>query len=154
MSEIRTAALSTVASLFEARARVEPDRIAIGDGSAAALTYGRLAERVEQLAGVLLAHGVGAGDRVAVLSENRSEILELLLAAARIGAIVACQSWRLAAPELRHCIALVEPKLAFVSPKHRALYAQASEVPALEFDQPYERELVAARRAPLASIDP
>ena len=52
---------------------------------------------------------MGHGDRVALLSENRAEVLELFLAAAQLGAIVACQNWRLAAPELAHCLRLVAP---------------------------------------------
>ena len=39
-----------------------------------------------------------------ILSNNRAEYLELQLAAAGIGAIVACLNWRLTAPELKHCI--------------------------------------------------
>jgi acyl-CoA synthetase (AMP-forming)/AMP-acid ligase II len=53
---------------------------------------------------LLAARGVRHGDRIALLSENRLEVLELFLAAARLGAIVACQNWRLAAPELAHCL--------------------------------------------------
>src|SRR5262245_37494643 len=116
---IARASQSTVASLFGARAAVQPARVAIVDGDRT-LTYGELADRVARLAGVLAARGVRRGDRVAVLAENRLEILELLLAAARLGAIVACQSWRLAPPELAHCLALVSSAAALASPRHAA----------------------------------
>ncbi len=59
--------------------------------------------------------GVRKGDRIAVLSENRSEYIELELAAAKIGAIVACCNWRQAKEELEYCIDLVDPKLLVVS---------------------------------------
>ncbi len=146
---VRLATTTTVAGLFEARARVEPDRIAIVD-STREWTYGVLAERVARLASVLSARGVGLGDRVAVLSENRAELLELMLAAARIGAIVACQSWRLAAPELRHCLELVEPTLAIVSARHHAMIPDA----ALVFGDAYEAELAAAGPTAAPLVDP
>ncbi len=113
----RAAASTTVASLFVARARTRPDRIALED-MRRRLTYGEVAERTRRLAGALAERGVGRGTRVAVLSENRAEYLEVFLAAARLGAIVACQSWRLAPPELAHCLDLVEPTVTFASPRH------------------------------------
>ena len=111
------ASKSTVASLFAARARVHPDRVALDDGTRR-LTYGEVERRSARLAGHLRAHGVGRGDRLAVLSENRIEYLEIHLAAARLGAITACQNWRLSESELRHCITLVSPAFVFVSPSY------------------------------------
>ena len=98
-------------------ARRAPEAVALDDGNIQ-WTYGQLASRSAQLAGALIEHGVHQGDRVAILSENRLEYLELFIATARIGAILACQNWRLAAPEIRHCMKLVEPVLTLVSPRH------------------------------------
>ena len=50
-----------------------------------------------------------------MLTRNRSEYFELLLAAAKIGAIVAALNWRLLDNELEHCIDLVSPRLLFCS---------------------------------------
>ena len=144
----RRAATSTVASLFEARARIEPKRVAIVDG-ARQLSYGELADRASRLATVLFTRGVRRGDRIAVLSENRSEMLELFLAAARLGAIVACQNWRLAAPELRHCLELVEPKAALVSPRHHDRLPDA-----IVFGADYEAALAAVTPLPAPAVDP
>jgi acyl-CoA synthetase (AMP-forming)/AMP-acid ligase II len=148
MSHIAHAQTTTVARLFAQRAEVEPDRIAIIDGGKR-ITYRELAERTARLAGVLAARGVGSGDRVAVLAENRFEVIELLLAAAHTGAIVACQNWRLAAPELAHCLALVEPKLVIASERHRARVAGA-----LVLGDDYERALAAATPIAPQLIDP
>ncbi len=115
---------STVGSLFRERARLHPDRPAIQAGGRT-LTYGGLDERVNRIVHVLRGFGVSRGDRVAILSENRPEYLELELACGRVGAILACQNWRLAPPELGHCIALVSPKVAFVSERHADLLARA-----------------------------
>ncbi len=148
--QVRRAAASTVASLFLAHARVHPERAAVEDGDRV-LTYGELEERVRRLAHALSARGVGRGARIAVLSENRAEYLELFLAAARLGAIVACQNWRLAAPELAHCLDLVEPSCIVVSPRHAARV----EGEKIVLGDEYERMLAsAAPQGSTANVDP
>lgn len=127
ISVVQRSAASSVAGLFLEHARRAPGAIAIEDGSVVR-TYQNIGERTARLAQVLVHHDVSCGDRIAVLSENRSEYLELYLAAARIGAVVASQNWRLAEPELRHCLNLVEPVLTFVSPRHAAALAQTGDV--------------------------
>ena len=125
---VARASISTVSGLFRSQARQHPDRIAVEDwGSSKAgpssepirrLSYRQLDERVRRLAIALSSSGVARGDRVALLSENRAEYLEVFLAAARLGASVACQNWRLSPSELSHCIRLVEPKLLLASQRH------------------------------------
>jgi fatty-acyl-CoA synthase len=117
------AASLTVADLLHKRARSQPDSPALSDG-ATRLNYAQLDERVRRLAAALRAAGVAAGERIAILSENRIEYIELELAAATIGAIVACLNWRLADDELLHCIHLVAPVLAVVSPRYAATLAR------------------------------
>jgi len=114
---IQRASRATVWTLFASIAKVRRDRTALVDARRT-WTYGELADRASRLAGMLAARGVGRGDRIALTSENRGEVLEVFLAAAKLGAIVACQNWRLAAPERAACIALVAPKLAIASPKY------------------------------------
>lgn len=143
MEQIVRAARSTVATAFFAQAALWPDRIAIVDVDDSRRTYRELAERVRRLTNVLVSRGVGPGDRIALLSENRGEILELFLAAGNLGAIVACQNWRLAPSELNHCVGLVKPVTAIVSPRHRAAFAAISDVPALAFGEEYEAILLA-----------
>lgn len=152
---VRRAGTSSVASLFLAQARRAPDAVAIADGGRL-LTYGALAERALRLAGALVSRGLGPGDRVAVLSENRAEYLEVLLAAAMVGAVVACQSWRVALPELAHCVSLAEPALAFASPRYEATLAKAGfSGPLLVFGDAYESALAAATKAKDAQeLDP
>lgn len=153
MDLARVAASSTVASLFAARARERPDAVAI-EHAGQTRTYGALRERVARLAAVLVARGVGPGDRVAVLPRNRAEYLEALLAGAWLGAVVACQCWRLSAGELRHCLDLVDPSLVLSSPEEVSKLTGRSE-PTLLFGPDYERALTDA--VPVvepAAIDP
>ncbi len=114
--DIARAGRISVYELFHSRVRYDPAALAIEE-NARRLTYGELDARVCRIATLLREQGVVHSDRIALLSENRTEYLELQLAAARIGAIVACQNWRLAPAELQHCISLVTPKLIVVSPR-------------------------------------
>ena len=114
---VAASASSTVSGLFQNRVTTHPEREAICDDRVS-WTYAELSSRVARVADVLSSHGITHGDRIAVLSENRSEYLEVFLAAARIGAIVACQNTRLADPELRHCLDLAEPELFVTSPEY------------------------------------
>jgi fatty-acyl-CoA synthase len=152
---VRRGAASTVGSLFAARARVHPDRLALEDATRRS-TYGELDRRAKQLAGALHAIGVDGGARVALLSENRGEYLEVFLAAARLGAIVACQNGRLAPPELARCIDLVEPACLVVSPRHaEALASLERGEPVVVLGDDYERRLTQApEHTPDDDVDP
>ena len=153
---VRRAASSTVGSLFAAQARLFPQRIAIQDETAR-LTYAQLDNAVNRAADAMLRIGVKHGERVAVVSENRAEYLVLALACAKIGAILACQNWRLSAGELAHCIDLVAPALVVVSPRHAGALSSVAlgAKPALAFGADWDRALAgAADRAIEQDIDP
>jgi carnitine-CoA ligase len=62
-------------------------------------------------AGGLAAAGIGAGDRVALISENRLEVLELWLACAWLGAVFVPVNTALKGAQLEHVLADAEPKL-------------------------------------------
>lgn len=140
---VRRSAASTVASLFAQRARVQPSRVALED-AARSFTYEELDRRTRKLASALEGLGVIRGARVALLSENRTEYLEVFLAAARLGAIVACQNWRLAPPELAHCIDLVDPACTVVSPRWADKLAALGRTASLVLGDDYERAIAAA----------
>ena len=122
------ASRSTVYSFFQEQARRIPNSVAMQQ-EGRSLTYSQLYDAVTHAAGRLNSAGVRPGDRIAVLSENSLEYTQIQLAAARLGAIVACLNWRLAAPELAYCIDLVKPRLLLVSERHQQLRtATASKV--------------------------
>ncbi len=118
---IRRAGSWTVGDLLRGPVRQTPDRVALDDGTRA-LTFAALDGRVDRLARALAALGVGRGERIAILSENRVEYVEASLAAARLGAILCALNWRLAERELAHCVALVEPRVAIVSERFVEAY--------------------------------
>src|SRR5919106_6762958 len=108
---------STLGALFRARARIDPAAIALVEDDRR-WTYAELNERVNRLAHVLAGEGVRRGDRIALLSQNCAAYIEIELAAAKLGAIVAALNWRLAAPELAHCIQLAGPQVMMVVERH------------------------------------
>ena len=117
---VGAASRATVDGVFRTVARTWPERTAVQEGERS-LTYRELDRLVDGVAGWLARRGVGRGDRIALLSENSTAYVALMLAAARTGAVLACQNWRLTARELRHCISLVEPKMVLVSDRFATL---------------------------------
>src|SRR5947209_19191973 len=75
------------------------------------LTYGELDERSNRLAQALRGSGVGAGDRVAYLDRTAPEVIELLFAVSKLGAVIVPMNWRLAAPELRGVLNDASPRV-------------------------------------------
>ncbi|MCO6388724.1 class I adenylate-forming enzyme family protein [Aliihoeflea sp. 40Bstr573] len=140
----RRASGLTIGSLFALRVRCGPERVALEQGDRR-MTYAELDRRADRLCNHLVSLGIMRGDRVAILSENRIEYIELLIAAAKLGIIAACQNWRLADEELRHCLGLVTPKLILASPRHADVARRHGEVaPVLVFGPDYEQALDAA----------
>lgn len=87
-----------------------PDATALVDATTGeSWTYRGLDADVETTAGLLAAHGVGRGDRVAVLMETRPAFAGLAFACARVGAVLVPLNARLAPPELRAQVAAVDP---------------------------------------------
>ena len=78
-------------------------------------TYAGLARAIESTAGALKACGTNPGDRVAHLGYNGVEQLCLLFACARLGAIFAPLSWRLASAEHRAMLADCRPRVLVVA---------------------------------------
>jgi len=80
-----------------------PDMAACVDGERR-LTHAQFAQRARRLAGALHRLGVRHQDRVAMMSMNRLEYLELYGACAWAGYILAHVNFRLAAPEVAHVL--------------------------------------------------
>jgi acyl-CoA synthetase (AMP-forming)/AMP-acid ligase II len=113
---------TTIGGLFAARARIDAGAVAVIEGERR-LTFAQLNERVNRLAHVLATAGVRRGDRIGMLARNCAAWVELELAAAKLGAIVAAQNWRLAPPELLHCIRLAEPRVMLVAEDYAEVLA-------------------------------
>ncbi len=116
--------LHVIGRWISERARQTPRRSAIEfDGRAT--TYAKLDARSTDLARALLHYGLNPGDRIATLTENRPEHVELLFACAKAGLIMAPLNWRLAAPELAAQLKIFTPALITSSNMHRARMEEA-----------------------------
>jgi long-chain acyl-CoA synthetase len=86
-----------VSDVIRRFARERPDAVALRHG-ARELTYAQLDERSSRLAQAL--RSLGAGARVAYLGRTAPEVLELLFAAGKAGAVIVPLNWRLSPREL------------------------------------------------------
>lgn len=118
------------------------------DGTRAEFTFGDLEGRSNQLAQVLRARGLGAGDRIAFFLANRIEVIDLWIAAVKLGLVVIPVNVLYRERELRHILADAEPRAVITSRdlrSHLPAEAPVWEVEALATDA------AAAPRARLAT---
>lgn len=106
-----------LAQWFAAHARLRPQAPAIIDRSAGVtISYGALQTRILRRAAALRCLGVQQGDRVAVLSANCVEMLEVLFACARVGSVFAPLNFRLTAEEQAAILRDCAPSIVFEEP--------------------------------------
>jgi fatty-acyl-CoA synthase len=98
------------------RALASPARVAI-EYAGEATTYAELEARAARLAGALAGLGLRPGDRVATLTRNRPEQVELFFACASAALVLAPMSWRLAPGELAYQLEDAAPAALFVEPE-------------------------------------
>ncbi|WP_435179912.1 AMP-binding protein [Halorussus sp. AFM4] len=114
-----------VGAWSERRATLSPDAVGLVDATTGErYTYADLDRRANRVARLLREEGVArdgdrggdpdAGGRVAVLSRNRPELVDLFFATAKTGGVLAPLSHRLAAGELVELLDDVEPELLVV----------------------------------------
>ncbi len=113
----RSAAVLTVDAVVRQRTLMHPARDALVENGRR-VSYATLSGRVDRLVNVLFDLGVRHGDRVAILSENRAEYVEAVLACAVLGAIASCHNWRQSDAEMTHCFGLTTPQVVLASPRH------------------------------------
>jgi long-chain acyl-CoA synthetase len=96
------------------------DRVALLHGDRHA-SYAELDERSNRLAQALLASGVGKGSRVAYLDRTAPEVIELLFAASKIGAVLVPLNWRLAPRELAVILEDAQPSVLIAGGTYAAV---------------------------------
>ena len=106
-----------VAHLFERTASRDPEAPAVALGRSVLLSYGALVDRAARLAGALRNRlGLASGDRVALLSANRAEYVEALLAAWWAGLAAVPINAKLHPQELAFILCDSGARVALVSP--------------------------------------
>ena len=117
-----------LAQWIERNACFAPDALALQCGTQR-YSYAQLARRIDLIAGRFMALGLGRGDVVAFLGLNNPEMLAMLFACARLGALLTPLNWRRAPPELARTLAETRPQLLCVEqPFIDALAACAAQL--------------------------
>lgn len=127
----------------------EPDQVAPSWG---AITYRQAAERARAQAVALDRLGVGAGDRVAIVSHNAARLLTSFFGVSGSGRILVPVNFRLAAEEVRYIVEHsgasvllvdpeIEPALADVDAKHRFVIGDDSDAELFGLDGRYDGEV-------------
>jgi carnitine-CoA ligase len=96
--------------MLERQARRHGDRLLVRAGDEER-TVAEMREAAARRAGGLAATGIGAGDRVALISENRLEVLELWLGCAWLGALFVPINTALKGAQLGHLLSDADAKL-------------------------------------------
>ncbi len=93
-----------LAAVLEAAAARAGELDAVVQHGGFRLTYAELRERAARLATGLAGFGLGRGDRLAAVLDNRHELVELYWAAQWTGAVFVPLSWRSTEEEIAYCI--------------------------------------------------
>ncbi len=133
--------MSTFAQIIREHAAQRPQAPALSfEGRT--WTFEELHSLSSRAAQALLNEGVKPGDRVALLTKNRAEFYELLLACSKVGAILVGLNWRLAPVELEAIVQDAAPTLVITGPDEAQLLtvsarAQAGLRRVIVFGQSY-----------------
>ena len=142
--------LSWVGDWSGRRARLTPHLPALYDATDdRRFTYKELDERANRV-GAFLDDGLKLqrGDRVALISRNRVEPIDLYFATGKLGLILAPLSYRLAPPELSDLLRRIQPKALFYEEHFQSLVERLElpeDVTMISFGSPesrYEREVL------------
>ncbi|MBV9560247.1 MAG: AMP-binding protein [Bradyrhizobium sp.] len=115
---------TSIVDVIRRNAIARPDRTAFVFGDHR-ISYVDYLHRVERLAAALAALGITAGNRIAVLSENNPEFVDLLGAASWLGAILVPINWRLSADEIAYIVGDAAPKLVVADASHHEIFKSA-----------------------------
>ncbi len=133
----------TLPTLLEHWARVQPEAVAVTDGSAT-LTWRELNAEANRLAQLLAECGIGAGDVVALRLQNTARWVVMLLAVSKLQAVLLGINWRLVPEEANFMLENAGAKLLVLDDTEPQLLAagitalpQSSILPAADF---FERQ--------------
>ena len=142
---MRTGDELRVADVVREYARSRGNHAAVRHGDAT-LTYAQLDDRSNRLANALRALGAGATSRVAYLGRSAPEVVELLFAVSKIGAVLVPLNWRLSTPELAAVLYDAGAPVLVAAPPYLDVAAQLARprgVRVVAVGQEYERLLAA-----------
>src|SRR5262249_55584985 len=93
------------------------------------LTYGTLKDRIGRLQALFKRYGLGAQDRVVIVSGDDSSVICLYFAAVRAGLVAVIGNCETTADELARLFVVAEPRMVFVDQKIMSIEALMALVP-------------------------
>ena len=120
---------------FRSLALARPDAVAVIEESRV-LTREQLDRLASGMALVLASVGVTAGDRVAWMMRNRAEVIVVVLAAQRLGAVTVPLSYRSVPDELRRLLAVAKPRIVACEAANRDVLTGVTDAQVLNVDDP------------------
>ena len=115
----------TLLDVLRVNAQLHGSRLAFRIGEQC-VTHAQYLQRIRRLANGLAAAGVQPTDRIALLAPNNLDPVDLLGAAAYLGAILVPINTRLSADEVSFIVADVSPCMLFVASELQALVSSAA----------------------------
>ena len=126
MRKLRPTGTFTAADLIEQWAERSPSSIAIRfEGEST--SYAELNAAANRYANWAVSRGLGLGDVVAVLMENRPEYMACWLGLAKVGAIGALINTNLTGSSLAHCVLISEARLLVLGDELRDTWVGARD---------------------------
>lgn len=117
-----------LAELGTKTARCTPHAPALIDAQRGTVrTFAELSGRVQCLA-LSLCNMFGPGQRIAVLSRNCAEMVELYLACAASGSLLFPMNWRLSTAQLRHALLEADPMAIFYDKTYQSVIDELHSV--------------------------
>ena len=104
--------MSSIARFARHNAKRRPEKVALSY-QGQHVTYARLWDRVQAVAGLLHGRGITAGDRVALLMKNSPAFIEIALAVSHAGAVLVPINFRLSTAEVDYILQDSETVLLF-----------------------------------------
>ncbi len=123
-----------------------PDKLYLSDGSRH-LTFGEAWQQIETIAANLQVRGIGHGDRVVIVTENRIESVLLFFATIRAGGIAVILHPQLKPEGLHRVIDQTKPKLGLLEASTASLSAEFGETPVVWAEQASFEALLAAPKS-------
>lgn len=128
LATLKRDALGSIGSLIEAHARARPSALALSFEDRR-WTYAEFNAQANRIASVLRTQGVKPGAAVAILMENRAEVLICVAAVLKLGATAGMLNHQQRGDALTHSLKLTKASLIIAGEECREALASTSYVP-------------------------
>ena len=113
--------------LLTTHAQNQPDKLAViddrGSGEPVRWTYRELEERSNRLANALASLGVGPGDKVLWCGPNSPQVVAIIAATRKLGAVAVAVNYRLTAEEATYVIGHSDAAVGYVDAEQAPMFA-------------------------------